>query len=141
MNTDQTPPARIKLPDLLRAPYNPFVRRLSQQWASTRLAGVVPYRATDYQVAINTLLLTTQSMDRTEMIITAILAQARTLGQADLWVDQEMKLEGVMFGTDRADFLRYELSRHEHVDDAMLDDYNMRLHRFIETSSPTDHDQ
>ncbi|GAB3257834.1 hypothetical protein GCM10027347_20670 [Larkinella harenae] len=86
----------------------------------------------DYFTTICTLLLTTQSPERTQTILQAVLNQAIALEKNSGWVEQELKFEGMIEGADRADFLLFELHQAGAIDDQMLDSYNLRLNRFIE---------
>ena len=84
----------------------------------------------DYTDAIKILLLTTQDLDQTTLIVQAVLSQAISLKKTAEWVDQELKFEGMIHGADRADFLRFDLQQANSIDDSHLDSYNERLYRF-----------
>lgn len=64
----------------------------------------------------------------------AVLDQALPLGRSSAWVQQELKVEGMLSCGDRADFLRFELSQLTRVDDATLDIYNECMNRFTDYS-------
>lgn len=126
---------RIRPDDLNTAPYDGLIRTLALRLANAQLPAPISYLYLDYSMAISTLLLTTQSLERVEAIVRAVLDQAQALGKTSVWVENELKFEGMIDGADRADFLNFELSQAAHVDDGLLDAYNERLHRF----SPVTH--
>lgn len=121
---------RIRPDDLNTAPYDGLIRTLALRWANAGLPAPISYRYLDYSVAIRTLLLTTQSLERVEAILIGVLDQAQALGKTSVWVENELKFEGMIDGADRTDFLNFELSQAAPVDDALLDAYNQRLYRF-----------
>jgi hypothetical protein len=141
--------ARITLPDL-GTTYKDFAEQLALRWSNANLSSEwhwegeplpepVSYLYIDYLHTIGTLLLTTQDVERTRQLIIGVLNQAEELGRSSLWVEQELKFEGMIHGADRADFLRLDLEQTASVnnilDDATLDRYNERISRF------DDHDQ
>ena len=114
---------------LEEGPYKELVCQLAFLWLKAGLpSGELLYG--DYLHAIALLLLTTQNPDQTRAITTAVLNQALDLGRSSAWVQQELKVEGILSCGDRADFLRFELSQLRSVDDATLDTYNERMNRF-----------
>jgi hypothetical protein len=120
---------RIRLDDLLHSPYKEHIQTLVLHWVRAELpAHGLTY--VDYTRTISTRLLTTQSPDQTSMIVQAVLAQATALHKTSEWVDQELKFEGMIYGADRQDFLRLELSQATAIDDHLLDTYNERVNRF-----------
>ena len=109
----------------------PTTKTLAVRWTVADLPAPISYLYLDYLQAIGTLLMTTQSADRTRLIFTVVLNQAIALGRSSLWVDEELKFEGMIDGADRADFLRLDLEQNgDNVDDETLDTYKERLHRF-----------
>jgi hypothetical protein len=120
---------RIRLDDLLHSPYKEHIQTLVLHWVRAELP---PDGLTylDYTRTISTLLLTTQNPEQTTTIVQAVLAQATALHKTSEWVDQELKFEGMIYGADRQDFLRLELSQATTIDDHLLDTYNERLNRF-----------
>jgi hypothetical protein len=120
---------RIRPDDLLNSPYKEGIQALVLQWVRAELpAHGLTYL--DYTRIISTLLLTTQSPEQTTTIVQAVLTQATILHKTSLWVDQELKFEGMIHGADRQDFLRLELSQATTIDDRLLDTYNERFNRF-----------
>jgi hypothetical protein len=121
--------SRIRPDDLKSTPYKELILHLIDQWGN---AGLVAQELTkeDHQTAISVLLLTTQNPDRTRTIVEAVLAQAIELGRTSVWVEQELKYEGMIEGADRADFLRFELAQAPSLNDTLLDQYNERMSRF-----------
>ena len=119
----------ILLDDLKIAPYQELIRNLTRRWVGAELPpnGLTD---TDYTFTIRTLLLTTQDADRTTVIVQAVLAQAKVLHKTSVWVEQELKFEGMIEGADRADFLLLDLQQAEALGDTMLDSYNERINRF-----------
>ncbi|RRB02503.1 hypothetical protein [Larkinella rosea] len=120
---------RIRPDDLKTGPYHELIQNLTQQWIRTGLPSQ-GLTETDYRLTIRTLLLTTQDADRTSAIVQAVLAQAAALQKTSVWVDQELKFEGMIEGVDRADFLLLDLQQADKLDDTMLDSYNERINRF-----------
>ncbi|WP_332369852.1 hypothetical protein [Spirosoma telluris] len=102
------------------------------QYEGEQLAKPTTYLYLNYQQMIGDLLLTTQSPERTESIVKAVINQAIALGKSSHWVEQELKFEGMLDGADRADFLRLELEQADVVDDTLLDIYNERINRLTE---------
>ena len=136
--------ARITLPDL-GTTHNDFVEQLARRWSNATLSSdghwdgqpppePVSYLFIDYRHTIGTLLLTTQDIDRTRLLVLGVLGQAQALGRSSRWVEEELRFEGMMHGADRADFLRLDLeqtaSLNSVLDDATLDRYNERISRF-----------
>ena len=120
---------RIRPDDLINAPYQELIQILTRQWIRAELPSPGLTEA-DYIFTIRTLLLTTQDTDRTTVIVEAVLAQATALHKTSVWVEQELKFEGMIEGADRADFLLLDLQQADALDDAMLDSYNERINRF-----------
>ncbi|GAB4021663.1 hypothetical protein [Spirosoma koreense] len=120
---------RLHPDDLNSSPYQELIQSLVFQWVHAGLPTKGLTQA-DYLRDIRTLLLTTQSPARTETIVRAVLGQAATLGKTAVWVEQELKFEGMVEGADRNDFLRFELSQAPELDDRLLDSYNERINRF-----------
>jgi hypothetical protein len=120
---------RIRPDDLEQAPYRETVQTLAQEWVNAELPSV-EFDCLDYTRSLRTLLLTTQSVERTTFIVQAVLAQAVALCKTADWVDEELKFEGMIEGADRADFLRFDLQQTGSVDDELLDRYNERMTRF-----------
>ncbi|WP_461138106.1 hypothetical protein [Spirosoma pomorum] len=120
---------RIRPDDLEQAPYRETVQTLAQQWENAELPSL-EFDCSNYTRSLRTLLLTTQSVERTTAIVQAVLAQAVTLRKTADWVDEELKFEGMIEGADRADFLRFDLQQTGDVDDDLLDRYNERMNRF-----------
>lgn len=120
---------RIRPDDLGQPPYVELIQLLTDQWsrAVTPTPGLT---RPAYARTISTLLLTTQDPERTTDIVQAVLAQAVTLCRSAVWVEQELKFEGMIEGADRADFLRFDLHQSGQPDDAQLDLYNERMQRF-----------
>lgn len=120
---------RIRPDDLESSPYKELIQTLILQWIRADLPtmGLTDF---DYMQAIRTLLLTTQDPERTTAIVQAVLDQAMVLRKTAVWVDQELKFEGMIHGIDRADFLLLDLQQADKLDDAMLDSYNERINRF-----------
>ncbi|MVM37663.1 hypothetical protein GO730_08740 [Spirosoma sp. HMF3257] len=124
---------RIHPDDFDTSPYKELIQMLVLHWVHAELpAERMSY--VDYTMAINTLLLTTQSSDRTTVIVRAVLTQAIALHKTSFWVEQELKFEGMIDGADRNDFLLLELSQATAVDDTLLDTYNERINRFTANS-------
>lgn len=124
--------SRITPPDLATGNYKDLIEHLAVRWTvanlppdrlreDERLPELINYLYLDYVRTIGTLLLTTQSLDRTQLIFMSVLNQAQRLGKSSFWVENELKFEGMVDGADRADFLNFELSQAAHVDDAVLD--------------------
>jgi len=125
---------RIRPDDLGRPPYAELIQHLADQWS--RVATPAPgLTRPDYERTISTLLLTTQHPARTADIVQAVLTQAIELRKPMTWVDQELKFEGMIEGADRADFLLFDLHQLGQPDDAQLDLYNERMHRFTAQDS------
>lgn len=120
---------RIRPDDLEHSPYKEAIQTLTQQWANTELPAQEP-TCLDFTRSLKTLLLTTQSLERTTTIVQAVLTQAVALHKTSDWVDEELKFEGMLVGADRADFLRFDLQQTGAVDDELLDRYNERMSRF-----------
>jgi hypothetical protein len=120
---------RIRPDDLNHAPYAELIQILTDQW-SRAAQPVTGLTRPDYVRTIGTLLLTTQHPERTADIVQVVLAQAATLRKSAQWVEQELKFEGMIEGADRADFLLFDLHQSGQPDDAQLDLYNERIHRF-----------
>jgi hypothetical protein len=120
---------RIRLDDLEHSPYREAIQNLTQQWANAELP-TQEIASLDHTRSLRTLLLTTQSIERTTAIVQAVLAQAVVLRKTSDWVDEELKFEGMLVGADRADFLRFDLQQTGAVDDELLDRYNERMNRF-----------
>lgn len=144
--------ARITPPDLNKAPYKDLIEHLAVRWVvaelnpewfweGQRLPEPINYLYLDYLVQIGTLLLTTQNPDQTQLIFMSVLNQAEALGKSSFWVEEELKFEGMVDGADRTDFLNFELSQADHVDDILLDQYSERLARFNPPQIPTAHEQ
>lgn len=124
---------RIHPDDLGYSPYKEVIQTLTYQWVHIALpADELVY--TDYVQSVSTLLLTTQSPERTTTIVQAVLRQAVDLGKNAAWVDEELKFEGMLEGADRADFLLFELHQAGSPDDAQLDRYNERIKRFARSN-------
>ena len=120
---------RLRPDDLDSSPYKELIQKLVLEWVHAKLpAEGLTY--VDYLTDIRTLLLTTQDPDRTTAIVRAILTQAIELHKTSVWVEQEIKFEGMIEGADRADFLRFELQQVETITDTVLDRYNERMNRF-----------
>ncbi|GAB3958955.1 hypothetical protein GCM10028805_54140 [Spirosoma harenae] len=120
---------RITPDDLDTSPYKELIQSLALQWVHAELpAQGISYA--EYTSDIRILLLTTQNPERTTEIVTAVLAQAIALRKTSFWVDQELKFEGMIHGADRIDFLKFELSQADDIDDSLLDSYNERISRF-----------
>ena len=120
---------RIRPDDLDSSPYKELIQLLVFQWVRTELpAEGLTYA--DYITDIRTLLLTTQNPDRTMVLVQAVLTQATALHKTSVWVEQELKFEGMIDGADRDDFLALDLQESDTIDDAMLDSYNERKNRF-----------
>ena len=118
-------------PSHLATDYKDLIEHLAVRWTAADLPAPISYLYLDYVLAIGTLLLTTQSADRTRLIFTVVLNQAIALGRSSLWVEEELKFEGMVNGADRVDFLRLDLEHNGgDVDDETLDTYNERLYRF-----------
>ena len=114
---------------LVASPYKELVQQLAYHWiAADRPAAGLVYD--DYVTTLRTLLLTTQSPERTLAIVQAVLRQAVELDKTAQWVERELKFEGMLQGVDRADFLLLELGQAGEVSDQLLDDYNERINRF-----------
>lgn len=121
---------RLYPDDLDSSPYKELMQGLAFRWVRAELpAEGLTY--TDYLTDIRILLLTTQDPDRTTVIVQAVLDQAVALRKSSVWVDQELKFEGMIEGADRVDFLRLDLQQTGTIDDAMLDTYNERMNRFL----------
>ena len=120
---------RIRPEELDTSPYKERIQQLAYQWiwAERPAAGLI-YQ--DYVTTLRTLLLTTQNPVRTTAIVKAVLKQAVDLDKTSAWVERELKLEGMLNGVDRADFLLLELQQAGEIDDQLLDAYNERLNRF-----------
>ncbi|PRY35496.1 hypothetical protein CLV58_11481 [Spirosoma oryzae] len=124
---------RIHPDDLGQSPYKEVIQTLTYQWVQATLpADELVYA--DYVRSVSTLLLTTQSPERTTTIVQAVLQQAIDLRKTAAWVDEELKFEGMLEGADRADFLLFELHQAGSPDDAQLDRYNERIKRFATRS-------
>ncbi len=124
---------RIHPDDLGQSPYKEVIQTLTYQWVQAALpADELVYA--DYVRSVSTLLLTTQSPERTTTIVQAVLRQAIDLRKTAAWVDEELKFEGMLEGADRADFLLFELHQAGSPDDAQLDRYNERIKRFATRS-------
>lgn len=120
---------RLTPDDLDTSPYKELIQSLVRQWLDTDLpAQGLTY--SDFTTTIRILLLTTQNPDHTAVIVKAVLDQAINLQKTSLWVDQEIKFEGMIDGADRVDFLKFELSQATTLDDPLLDSYNERMNRF-----------
>jgi hypothetical protein len=120
---------RIRPEDLDGSPYKEVIQQLAHQWVwAARPATGVVYQ--NYSTILRTLLLTTQSPERTTAIVKAVLKQAVKLDKTSEWVERELKFEGMLSGVDRTDFLLLELQQAGHVSDQLLDDYNERINRF-----------
>ncbi|GAB3226794.1 hypothetical protein [Spirosoma arcticum] len=118
-------------PAQLATDYKDLIEHLAVRWTVADLPAPIPYLYLDYVQAIGTLLLTTQSGERTRLIFTVVLNQAIALNRPSWWVEWELKFEGMIDGVDRADFLRLDLEqRGGDMDDETLDTYNERLYRF-----------
>jgi hypothetical protein len=120
---------RIRPDDLESSPYKEVIQSLVFQW----VRAVLPAQGLtypDYTRVVKTLLLTTQNPDRTTAIVQAVLSQALTLRKTSIWVEQELKFEGMIDGVDRADFLLLDLQQADTLDDVSLDSYNERMSRF-----------
>ncbi|MFC5411474.1 hypothetical protein ACFPMF_19280 [Larkinella bovis] len=120
---------RIRPDDLQRSPYRDLVQTLTRRWVHAQLPAL-GLTESDYTVTIRTLLLTTQDENRTRLIVDTVLAQAIALHKTSVWVEQELKFEGMIEGVDRADFLLLDLQQAAVLDDAVLDSYNERINRF-----------
>jgi hypothetical protein len=120
---------RIRPDDLENAPYREAIQTLAQQWVQAKLL-TQQFSLLDCATTIRTLLLTTQSLERTTTIVNAVLDQAVTLRKTSAWVDEELKFEGMIEGADRVDFLRFDLQQATDPDDALLDRFNERMNRF-----------
>ncbi|GAB4028039.1 hypothetical protein [Spirosoma gilvum] len=124
--------SRLRPEDLALSPYKELIHTLINQCLHTELAGPqLSYQ--DYSRLVRTLLLTTQSSQRTRVIVEAVLAQAKELQKTTTWVEGELKFEGMLEGVDRTDFLLFELEQAGSVTDALLDQYNERLKRFSQS--------
>lgn|GEM_PF-1720774 len=137
--------ARITPPQLA-TDFKDLIEHLALRWANAELSPdwfwegqqlpePISYLYIDYLNTIGTLLLTTQEPDCTQLIFMSVLNQAVQLGKSSLWVEEELKFEGMIHGADRADFLRLDLEQTASsntgiLDDATLDRYNERLTRF-----------
>ncbi len=120
---------RLTPDDLQTSPYKELIQSLAFQWVRAELpAQDLAYE--DYLRNISTLLLTTQNPDRTASIVRAVLDQATALQKTSVWVEEELKFEGMIEGADRADFLRFDLQQAAQINDALLDRYNERINRF-----------
>ncbi|MBD2753899.1 hypothetical protein [Spirosoma validum] len=120
---------RIRPDDLLISPYKELIQTLVNQLIRAALpADGLTYL--DYIRNISILLLTTQDPDRTTVIVQTLIAQASSLNKTAVWLEQELKFEGMIHGADRLDFLRLDLSQAGEVDDSALDLYNERVSRF-----------
>jgi len=120
---------RIRPDDLENAPYREAIQTLAQQWVQAELLAQ-QFSFIDCATTIKTLLLTTQSLERTSTLVNTILDQAVTLRKTSVWVDEELKFEGMIEGADRVDFLRFDLQQATAPDDDLLDRYNERMNRF-----------
>ncbi|XAZ82039.1 hypothetical protein A6C57_27225 (plasmid) [Fibrella sp. ES10-3-2-2] len=119
----------IRPESLDASPYQELLQQLAYQWlAALRPAAGLSYA--DCMDTLRTLLLTTQSPERTGAIVTAVLKQAVHLEKTSQWVQQELHFEGMLNGVDRADFLLLDLQQAGHIDDQLLDAYNERVNRF-----------
>ena len=95
---------RIRPESLDTSPYKELIVQLAYQWvAVSRPAAGRTYE--DYIVTLRTLLLTTQNPEQTTAIVGAVLRQAVELDKTSRWVDEELKVEAMLTGVDRADFL------------------------------------
>jgi hypothetical protein len=121
---------RIRPDDLESSPYKELIQTLTLQWSGAALpaSGLAD---SDFTTDIRTLLLTTQDPDRTTAIVQAVLTQAIALHKTSVWVEQELKFEGMIDGADRADFLLFDLQQADKMDDVLLDSYNERINRFV----------
>ncbi len=124
---------RIHPDDLGHPPYKEVIQTLTYQWVQAALPANELVFA-DYVRSVSTLLLTTQSPERTTTIVQAVLQQAIDLCKSAAWVDEELKFEGMLEGADRADFLLFELHQAGSPDDDQLDRYNERIKRFAISS-------
>lgn len=127
-------------PAQLVTDYKDLVEHLAVRWTVADLPAPISYLYLDSLQAIGTRLLTTQDADRTRVIVTMVLNQAIALGRSSLWVEEELKFEGMIDGADRTDFLRLDLEQtasvnNNSLDDATLDAYNERLTRFSTSAS------
>lgn len=120
---------RIRPDDLLISPYKELIQKLANHWIRAALPAD-GLTHPDYIRTISVLLLTTQDPNRTTLIVQTVIAQARSLNKTAVWVEQELKFEGMIHGADRMDFLRLDLSQTDEVDDSALDLYNERMTRF-----------
>lgn len=125
----------ITPPDLSTPPYKDLVEHLALRWVAAELPAPISYLYLDFLNVIGNLLLSTQSSQRTEAIVTAVLNQAVAFGKNSYWVEQELTFEGIVDGADRRDYLRLDLERAAQsldgeVNDENLDRYNQRLKRF-----------
>lgn len=93
----------------LATDFKDLIEHLAVRWTAADLPAPISYLYLDYVQAIGTLLLTTQDTDQTRLIVTVVLNQAIALGRSSVWVEQELKFEGMINGADRADFLRLDL--------------------------------
>lgn len=123
---------RIRPDDLENSPYKEVVQSLVIQWVRAELPAQ-GLTFPDYTQTVKTLLLTTQNPDRTTAVVQAVLYQAIALRKTSAWVEQELKFEGMIDGVDRADFLLLDLQQADSLDDALLDSYNERMNRFVES--------
>ena len=131
---------RIQPTDLESSPHKELIQKLELLWNDADLPAPISYLFLDFLNSIGNLLLSTQSPQRTQAIVTAVLDQAVAFGKHSLWVDQELTFEGIVDGTDRRDYLRLDLERAAQyldgeINDENLDRYNQRLHRFTAITS------
>ena len=124
---------RIHPDDLGHSPCKEVIQTLTYQWVQAALPADELVFA-DYVRSVSTLLLTTQSPERTTTIVQAVLRQAVDLRKTAAWVDEELKFEGMLEGADRADFLLFDLHQAGLPDDTQLDRYNERIKRFAVSS-------
>lgn len=107
-----------------------LVRQLAYQWVQAKLP-TTHLSYADYVRAITGLQQAVGNAQRTTVIFTAIINQARSLGKSSEWIQHELRFEALAeFVENRADLLLLDLEHGDGVDDEALDLYNERLTRF-----------
>ena len=111
-----------------------FVHQLAFNWSQANLhSDRIAY--VDFIRAINRLLTATGTAKETAYIFTGVINQASALSKTSEWVEGELRFEAQAAAVgNRPELLLSDLARLGPVDDASLDLYNERLHRFNQPS-------